>query len=743
MRMMVFLLLAATLAAQTQQPKPIQIPSLPQNPLPDPRPAAKTAPAARPPSSSKPVVKPAATKAATAAPGPLSLNFPRLEAFKTPPVETATLANGLKLYLLENRELPLIRGTAVVRTGNLFDPREKIGLAELTGTVMRSGGTSSRAGDELDEQLESIAASVESAIGETSGQVSFSCLAENADQVLAVFHDVLTEPAFRQDKLDLAKTRLRSSIARRNDEASGVAAREFLERLYGRDTPHGRRIEYEHLNRIDRADLVAFHDRYFFPANILLAVEGDFSAAEMKTKVEKLFGGWTAGQAPVPPFPEVRRSAAPGIFVAPRPEIPQSFFHLGHLGGRLADKDYAALAVMSDILGGSFASRLFVRIRTQMGWAYDVSANWAADYDQPGYFDVAGSTKASSTVQSLRAILEEIEKMRSAEVSPAELERARDSALNRFVFYFDTPRKTLHRLVTYEYYGYPPDFITRMQKAIASVTAADVLRVAQTHLKPKELTIVIAGDSKTFGRALDALERKVEEIDLTIAAAPRAAKTDPASQARARELVAKARDAVGGAQKLEAIQDYLARTELSLAGANGYRAQVVDRWVSPGTYRQDQQMPFGKITVYWDEKSGWIAPPQGGVFPVPPQIGKQASGEVFRFFFRLLLSDRDPDRTMNYLGDGIVEISDKKGNTVELHIDEATGLPRRQIFGSFGGGGAPMVVEESFLEWKEIDGLKTPWRTRVDHGGRPFAEVVMQECKFNSGMKIEELKKRP
>ncbi|HSW48640.1 MAG TPA: insulinase family protein, partial [Bryobacteraceae bacterium] len=213
--------------------------------------------------------------AAAQAPSYKDLKYPPLREVTIPEVATATLANGIKLYLLENRELPLVSGFALARTGNLFDPPAKIGLAQITGTVMRTGGTASQTGDQLDELLEGMAASVESGIGETSGRVSFSCLKENVDETLAVFYQVLTTPEFRQDKIDLAKTQTRSAIARRNDDADAVAEREFRDITYGKDTPYGWRIELATLDGIQREDMVAFHRRYFFPANIMLVATGD------------------------------------------------------------------------------------------------------------------------------------------------------------------------------------------------------------------------------------------------------------------------------------------------------------------------------------------------------------------------------------------------------------------------------------------------------------------------------------
>ena len=207
-----------------------------------------------------------------------TLKYPPLRDIKIPDVATFTLSNGIKLYLLEDHELPTVHGFALIRTGNLFDPKDKVGLANMTGDVMRSGGTHAKTGDQIDEQLENIAASVESRIDESYGQVQFSTLKNTTDEVLGVFHDVLTQPEFREDKIDLAKTQYRSAISRRNDDAAGIAQREFTNMVYGKNTPYGWQIEYETLDRIQRADLQAFYQRYYFPANTIIAVSGDFSS---------------------------------------------------------------------------------------------------------------------------------------------------------------------------------------------------------------------------------------------------------------------------------------------------------------------------------------------------------------------------------------------------------------------------------------------------------------------------------
>ena len=236
-----------------------------------------------------------------------------------PQVDTSTLPNGMKLYLLEDHELPVVSGTALVRTGNLFDPADKIGLATITGMVMRIGGTKDKTGDQLDEQLENMAASVESSIGETSGTVSF----------LRAERKYRRGPGDLQRRADgarssartrstLRKSQFRSGISRRNDDAAGIAQREFTNLVYGKNHAVRMAEEYATIDRIGRPDVQAFYQRYFFPANVMLAVRGDFDTAEMKARLQKLFAGWTATQEPVPAFPKVTPGAAPGSTWRPK-----------------------------------------------------------------------------------------------------------------------------------------------------------------------------------------------------------------------------------------------------------------------------------------------------------------------------------------------------------------------------------------------------------------------------------------
>lgn len=677
------------------------------------------------------------------APDPVAaLKFPPLRQVVIPKPEVFRLPNGMKVYLLEDHELPLVRGVALIRTGGLFDPADKTGLASMTGMVLRTGGTKTKTGDQLDEQLEDVAASVESSIGDSMGTVSFSCLKENTAEVLGIFHDVMSEPEFRQDKIDLAKTQFRSSIARRNDSPGQIADREFTSIVYGRNTPYGRNVEYATIDAIQRADLVAFYKRYYFPANVMLAIYGDFDPAEMRRRLSGLFAGWVAGQQPIPPLPPVTKEAAPGVYFAQKDDTTQTFFQIGLMGTTLRNKDFPALSVMADILGGGFNSRLLNHIRTQLGYAYNISAYWGADYAFPGLFTISGSTKSATTVATLEAVRSDLDKIRTAPVTAAELQTSKDKVLNSFVFNFDRPSKTLNRMLTYDYYGYPEDFIFEYQKGVGATTAADVLRVAQQHIDPARLTFVAVGNSKDFGEPLSALKLPVKAIDLTIPE-PKApeAKMDAASIEKGRQLLKRALEAAGGAAKLAAVKDVSETVEMTMGAMGGVKIRQTNRKIGASVFRQDMEAPFGKQSVYFDGHSGWIVTPQGSM-AIPAPVAAQVRASLFRDWFSLLLSDAGPARTIHYGGEGMVEIADKSGNRVKVKFDEATGLPSSELYTQRGAGGSHQI-EEQLSDYREVDGIRMPFKVTILQGGQPFGQGVVEQVKLNSGLTAEELSKKP
>lgn len=677
---------------------------------------------------------------AGAQPAYKQLQFPKLGAVKIPEIETFTLPNGMKVYLLENHNLPLINGIALVRTGTLLEPAEKTGVHVIAAGTMRTGGTKAKTGDQLDEQLEAMAAGVESSIDETLGSVSFNCLKENLDEVLGVFHDVLTAPEFRQEKIDLLKMQYRSAIARRYDDAGQVNNAEFSDTVYGKDTPFGRSIEYETLDRIQRADLLAFHERYYFPKNVRLAIQGDFDKAAMRARLEQIFANWTVEQAPVPEFPKVTHAAKPGIYVGDKKDVNQTSFSMGHLGGLLSDKDYPALEVLSDILGGSFDSRLFRKVRTEMGLAYSVGAGWGAGYLNPGLFRISGSTKVESTVLTFETIQREVNRIRTELVTDQELNDAKEKVVNSFVFNFDRPAKTLSRLFRYEYYGYPKDFLFTYQKALAAVTKQDVLRVAKQYIQPEKFVYVAITNTDQLKTPLTDLKLPVTQLELKVKEPKRAAAAaDAASLARGKALLGRMQQAMGGVEKLAAIRSIVMTNKAEL-GPMKVNQKV--QWLMPDKVRQEQELPFGKVIAAFDGKSGFlVAPGAPGPQPMPAPVLKQVSDELFAMLVTLVQSDRMAGRTVNGVGEHGVEISDGNGKAARLEMDPATGLPAKLIVEAMGPQGK-IDVERQFSDWREVGGVKFAHKTVILQGGKPAGTTLSETIQANTGVTLEEIMKK-
>ncbi|MDB9377908.1 M16 family metallopeptidase [Nodularia sphaerocarpa] len=444
------------------------------------------------------------------------LELAPLPEIKLPKNERFVLKNGLVVYLMEDHDLPLVNGTALIRTGDRLEPADKIGLAGFTGAVMRSGGTQKHSADELNEILEQRAASVETGIGEGSGSAGFQSLTEDLETVFDLFAQVLREPVFDQKQLDLAKTQARGGIARRNDDPEDIASREFQKLIYGKDSPYARTSEYATLDNISREDLVQFYQEYFHPNNLILGIVGDFEPQKMRSLIQAKFGDWKPSPKMTPPqLSEVKPANTGGVFYVDQPQLTQSSVLMGHIGGKFDNPDYAALDVMNGVLNG-FGGRLFNEVRSRQGLAYSVYGYWSPRFDYPGMFIAGGQTRSDATVQFVQALQTEIKRIQAEPVTAQELAFAKESTLNSFVFNFQNPSQTLSRLMRYEYYGYPADFLFRYQKAVAATTEADVQRVAKEYLKPEQLVTLVVGNQTAIQPPLTQLAASVTPIDVTI-----------------------------------------------------------------------------------------------------------------------------------------------------------------------------------------------------------------------------------
>lgn len=668
------------------------------------------------------------------------LKYPPMGELKIPAVKREVLPNQMVVFLVEDHTLPLIELSAKIRTGSVYEPADKVGLAEITGSVMRTGGAGKRSGDQIDDELERLGASIETQIGSTEGGANMSVLKEDIDKGLSILADILMDPKFEQDKIDLAKVEQKSGISRRNDFIGQIANREFNKLIYGAQSPYARTTEYYTIDNINRDDLVSFHKKYYHPNSVILGVWGDFKTADMLAKIKKAFASWQSAKVEGLDLPQVDYKYSSSVNLVEKEDVNQSNIYLGHIGSTINDPDYFALTVMNSIFGRSFSSRLFKKVRSEEGLAYHVAGSYNCSAGFPGTFYVLCETKSQSTVQAIQHMKEEIKKLTTEEVTDEELNRAKEGYLNSFAFKFDTKQKIVERLMFYEYYGLPLDFMQKTKAQIEKVTKADILKAAKSHLHPDDLVILAVGKPQDFDQPLSTLG-PVDTVDITIPeTSPLAQKEMPQiseeSLTKGRDIFDKVVAACGGKSAFAAIKSTVSKAEISATTPQGeFQMSVTSTVVFPFKLNQEMNTPFGSSTVVYDGEKGWVVSTQG-TQDMPESQLKEIKADRFRTFSNLFQA---PDLKIQYLGDedfegkklDVLLISDPSGNEMKLFVDQANYLPVKESYRGRGMMG-PTNNEEIFSDFREVSGVKLPFNKVTNADGKKYTETKVLEININT-----------
>lgn len=436
---------------------------------------------------------------------PEKIKYPGLE-FRLQQAERILLDNGMVLFYLRDNELPLVTISALVRTGSLHDPHGKEGVAELTASVMRTGGTTKLGSAEIDQRLDFLAASPSISMSLDSASVNFSFLKSDLDACLDLLSQMLIEPAFEEEKLQLAFSLKNEELRRIADNPQKLAFREFNRLLYP-DDPRGRYATPTTLKQITRDDLVAFHRKYFFSANMMLAVSGDISKEEAVNKIRQYFGNWNNSQAALDVAPPPKQSGHGVFFI--RKQLSQSTVVSGEFTVSKNNPDFYAFTVLDFIVGsGGFSSRIFSAVRNNEGLAYSAGSFYRARSNY-GVFGTYAFTKTASTFQALHLMNAILRDVAAGSLSQTELDWAKRSIINGFIFSFEQPGQIAVQQMTMVFDKLPADYLSSYRKKIEAVTRDDLKRVAVKYLNEKRRLTLILGDTDQFGKWPDKWEQPV------------------------------------------------------------------------------------------------------------------------------------------------------------------------------------------------------------------------------------------
>lgn len=418
---------------------------------------------------------------------PLSFEPPQAASFRH------ELSDGTVVYVAPSHEFPLINLALTFKGGSSLDPADLPGLAKMTARLVREGGTSAKQPTEFDEELDFLATEVSVSATDTFTTATMNSLTRTFTESLGLFLGMLREPAFDADRLETSKARLLAQLAQRNDDAASILSREWQRLSFGPDHFEAAEPTASSVTALSRERLTEMHRRIFHPANLIVAVSGDFDTKEMLATLEQALVGWKRGEiapSPVPPTAEL----APGLYHVPK-DIPQGKVVLGCRSIRRDDPDAIPLLVLNEILGaGGFTSRLMQKVRSNEGLAYSVRSVLQPRVDYPGDFRASFESKNATVALATKIVLGEIAAIRAEPVTEDELETAKKSLIETFPRQFESKPQLLRVFVNDECTQRPADFWQTFRGRVEAVTAADLQRVARRHLDPAEMAILVVGD---------------------------------------------------------------------------------------------------------------------------------------------------------------------------------------------------------------------------------------------------------
>ena len=433
--------------------------------------------------------------------------------FKLPQLQRRKLSNGLEVLIVEQHEVPVVNMNLVLRTGSAADPQDRAGLASLTSALIDEG-TKTRSSQEISNQLAAIGARLSTGSDFDNSSMNLLTLSKHLDRALEIYSDVVTNPAFPENELELQRKSRLATLMQRRDNANAIAGIVYASLLYGRNHPYGHPTmgDEQSVRAATNDDIRRFYETYYRPNNAALIVAGDVTPATLMPKLERAFANWKRGEVPAINIetPPSREKAT--VYIVDKPGAAQSVLMIGQVGQPRSTPDYFPLTVMNTMLGGQFTSRVNMNLREEKGYTY--GARTAFDYRRSaGPFMATAGVQTAVTKESVYEFLKELRGIRGERpVTPAELEFSKQAIIRGFPRGFETPEQIANRLTDIVLYNLPDDYFNNYIANVRAVKLEDLNRVANRYLDPSRMAILIVGDRKVIEPGL----RSLTDVGTTI-----------------------------------------------------------------------------------------------------------------------------------------------------------------------------------------------------------------------------------
>jgi zinc protease len=706
---------------------------------------------------------------------------------KFPPYEMRTLANGMQVIAVLHHEQPAITMRLLVRTGSIQDPAGKVGVASLAASLLDQG-TATKSAEQIADEIDFIGGAIGTGSGSDLTFVNVIVMKDSFDVGMNMLSDVIRNPAFAPEEIERQKQQTISSLQVSSNDPNYVAS-VLLERLVYGFHPYGlpNSGTPETLASITRGDLQEYHRRNFVPNNAILAVVGDVTGAEAFAAAERVFGGWARADVPAikvidPPQPTRR------IVVVDKPDAVQTEIRIGQLAIPRKHDDFMAFDLSMKILGGEGANRLHRVLRSERGLTYGAQAD-AEARKQSGHFVAETDTRTETTGEALRLAIDEVSKLQRERVFERELSDAQAYLAGSFPLTIETPNDIATQVLNVVFYDLPVAEIGTFRERVQAVTPDEVQRVARQYVRADRLSIVLVGNASAFVPQLQKLGFSdvevipIEDLDLMSASLRREtqrvegaqpfgtfgsadsfaafrsrglaytddsnlsnASNDPndsngsndANDPNAEALLTQIIKAKGGLEALKNVRTVVAEAVTTFHMSDQPLISTTRTYVSyPDRFRVDAKVAGADLVQVYNAGNAWARDPRG-VHDAPPAMRDDFAASVRRDMIPMLVAAAAGQLTMRVLPDEgqsgevlkVLEIRSAAMAPVKLYVNSKS-LVVRQAFETPGPDGRTVVADESFADYRPIEGVQVPFRADVRRAGVLILSRTLSTVSFN------------
>src|SRR5689334_21546524 len=424
------------------------------------------------------------------------------------PRETV-LANGLTIVVVEDHRLPLVSYRLAFRVGTAFDPPQVPGLTDLLAGLLPEG-TESRSSREIAEEVARMGASLSAGANSDYTIVAASALSEFNDQILGLMAEVVLQPSFPENEVELAKQNTKESLRQQRAQPSFLAS-EMVSRVMFGDHPYAIVAPTpESIDRSTRDQFVKFHRERFVPNSAVFIVVGDVNREQIVKQLESLFSTWERGADLVTDFPAPPVRTNKTAYLVDRRGSAQSNIVIAYSGIIRTSPDYFPMLLMHTVLGANASSRLFMNLREEKGYTYGAYTNLDARRTA-GTFRATAEVRSPVTGDSLKEFFYELNRIRTELVSEKEINDAKSYLTGVFPIRLETQEGLTDQLVQIKMLNLPDDYLQHYRDRVQAVTAAEIQRVANKYVKPDEAAVIVVGDGSAV---LDQIKPYVPDIEI-------------------------------------------------------------------------------------------------------------------------------------------------------------------------------------------------------------------------------------